>query len=479
MFRIKIGLVAAALVLVLVIVVYLVTVLPLSKSAKDNVNKGVVRANSLVVRSQRLQGFDLLSLAEDIASQKDFIDAIQEVEEKARRVAIFDSIQEYDKKLKSQGRKAHFFGVVDKSGAIIARDLDPNNMYGDKLSYLSVKKALQGQSSKDIWLMKNRMMRGATAPIKVGTETKGAVVIAYEVTAADAREERSQFGTHVAYFIQGTVRASSFSMHTDENTENSTMVEAMTKELFNSPTSPAKAALANNKASDILTLNIQGEEYLAITGPLPVRLTEKKVGYVVLSSLTKAAQPVTRVRWMFLVLGIGMLLLIIGGMWGVAHHFVTAEDKLELGVAEVINGNTEFIFSDVQEFEGLANALNVMLNRLLGRPELGEDGDEDPDSVWRADVLFVEELDSMATGPDVVRQLAAEPEEQYYSRVFEEYVAARTSLGHPVEGITLENLTQKLKANESMIKAKHECHVVRFAVNIGGGKVSLTPVRIG
>jgi hypothetical protein len=479
MFRTKIGLIAAGLVVALVVVVYLMTVSPMAKEADTRVQNAVERASALVARVQRLKGFELQGLAESVARRKDFVDAVQVAGEDQRRVAVYDSITQYDKVLREEGRKAHFFGVTDKEGAIIARDLNPNDMVGDKLPYKNIREALAGRAARDIWSMKDRMMRAAAAPILVGKEVKGVVLIAYEVTSVDAREERDQFGTHVAYFMGDgvkpfVVKASSFSIANDDKTEDSGLAQAA----MVSAAELAKEVLGKDKASEVVKIKIQNEEYYAIAGPMPVKLTNPNVGYLVASSIDIAERPVSRIRWMFLVLGLGMLILVLGGMWAVAKHFVSAEDKLELGVAEVINGNLEYTFDVVEEFEGLANALNVMLARMLGRPEPGEEG-EGEDALWRADVIFVEELDQTASGSDAARQLAAEPEDAYYARVFHEYVEARRRNNLPVEGITQENLAQKLKANEGLLKAKHKCQMVRFLVIAQGGKVSLKPIRIG
>jgi hypothetical protein len=486
MFRIKVGLLASGLVLAFVVATYLFTVVPMANDAEKRVRTAVERASRLVTRIQSLKGLELLALAESVAARKEFVHAVQQAEEQQRRIAVFDSIDQYDKKLKKEGRKAHFFGVVAKDGTIIARDLDLNNMYGEELPYRNVKEAVAGRSANDIWWWppkdarspKNKMMWSAAAPIRVGSEVKGAVVIAYEVTAADAREERDQFGTHVAYFMDEAVRASSFSMNDNDNAEDAGMAEALTREVVGSSTSLGKEAVTKSATSSVVTLALQGVPYLAIAGPLPLRLTNPNVGYVVLSSLKAAKRPVSTMRWTFLLLGLGMLLLVLGGMWVVARHFVDAEDRLELGVAEVINGNMEYTFDVVEEFEGLANALNVMLARMLGRPEPGED-EEESDVSWRADVLAIDELDVAASAGEVARQLAAEPDATYYARIFREYVEARRTVNLPVEGITEENLSQKLKANEALLRGKFKCERVRFVVSSAGGKVSLKPIRIG
>lgn len=475
-FRVKISLIAAALVLVLIVAVYLVTVQPLATSSTEGVRKSVQRAASLVLRSQKLHSYDLVALAQEVAVREDFIKGVQIETEKQRRVVVFDAIDQFDKKLKSQGRKAHFFAVVDKQGSIVARDLDINNLYGEKLPFKNIQQALKGEAREDLWRMKNAMMRAAAAPILSNGKVAGAVLIAYELTAAEARDERDQFGTQVAYFMENSIRASSFSLPGEDNTEDSQRVGALNKVLFSGADPLGKKALSQNKPTEIVPVSLNGEEYMALTGPLPGRLTHESVGYVVLASVNDAMASVSRIRWMFLLLGLATLLLVLGGMWVVSHHYVNEEDKLELGVNEVINGNLDYTFEQVREFEGLANAINVMLARLLGRPE---PGDEDEVEAWRQDVLFVEEVTGdVTTEAQKAVRLADETEEQYYGRLYNEYVAARQKFNLPVENITLENLTQKLKANEALLKAKHKCKAVRFEVREEMGKVSLKPVRI-
>ncbi len=76
-------------------------------------------------------------------------------------------------------------------------------------------------------------------------------------------------------------------------------------------------------------------------------------------------------------------------------RFIRPLDKIELGVAEIINGNIDYKFKPVgPDFEGLSNGLNVMLARLLGREEPNEDEPEeeqDETSRWRSDQMLVEE----------------------------------------------------------------------------------------
>jgi HAMP domain-containing protein len=152
-------------------------------------------------------------------------------------------------------------------------------------------------------------------------------------------------------------------------------------------------------------------------------------------------------------------------------------DELESGINEVINGNLELTFRPVgAELDGLANALNVMLARLLGRPEPGEEEyDEEGNVIQRDRLAFDTELSEKDT--EAVA-LAQEAEPDYYKRLFHEYVAAREEAGENVEGVTFDSFVTKLRVNEAGLKKKYQCSAVRFKVVTRDGKVSLKPVPI-
>ena len=487
-FKLKIGAIAVVCTVALTGLMLMLSVSPLGREAEQDVLGVVERSSKLVSRSQRLKAFELARQAKAIAIRREFAAAIQESEEKARRAAVYDSINQLDEQLAGKGRKPGFLGVVGKDGRIIARDLDPNADYGERLAHPAVKVALAGgPASAAYWLMNSKMMRAAVAPILGPAGPLGAVVIAYQMTATEARDEHSQFGGHIAYFMGDAIRASSLTVAGDPNTEDGAAVGALTKQLL----AKAKDAASNPGNSQLTEISIRGERFEAIAGPLPVSvsiagpgssgdeaalLKAKPAGFVVLASVDAARALVRRTRWMVLLFGGLFLLGLVSIMWFVARHFVSAEDQLELGVNEIINGNLDYTFDALQEFEGLANALNVMLARLLGRPEPGDE--EESEGTWRADVIVVDEVPPGGGDRSMAQQLSAEPHDQYLSRLYREYVEARRKAGLPTEGVTEQDLTQKLYANEAMLRAKHKCQAVRFVVRSGAGKVTFQPVLI-
>ena len=104
------------------------------------------------------------------------------------------------------------------------------------------------------------------------------------------------------------------------------------------------------------------------------------------------------------------ILVLLGAVVMTAQRFIKPLDKIELGVAEIINGNIDYQFRPVgPDFEGLSNGLNVMLARLLGREEPNEDEPEeeqDETARWRSDQMQVEEGSGPTAAPAARRERA-------------------------------------------------------------------------
>ena len=550
MFRVKIGLLAALLVVLLTVVIYLTITTPLSEGAQAKVRSSVVRAATLVTKTQRLEAYDLLSKAQEIAGsdalkafkasgtaaaslpwegadmdmdpnvKKLFIQGSiicprkvsqvtdlggtdAETRKKREKLVgvwdkVFMSVKNTDIALKSAAKprstevfgKPAFVGIVGKKGIIIARDMDDDGHWcgsvltypgkdGKKVLFKNIKAALQGVPSTDIWDRGAKMWRAAATPVKVGGKVEGALIIAYEITTEETRKEHDQFGTHVAYFKNKGVTAFSFSVPGAAGKEDASKADALRQALFvGEPGKHVIKSVAEQKPSEPFQVTFLNETYDAITGFLPGQSSHQNAGFIVLSSLTEAKKPVNRIRWMLLVMGLFSLIFVLGGMYVITRHFVNAEDKLELGVSEVINGNLEYIFEGKGEFEGLANAINVMLARLLGRPEPGEEMDED-EAMLDPTVLLMGEADDDDMGSEMATKLAAELEEAYFARHYTEYIDMRQEYGLPTEGLDPDYMIQRLRANEALLKAKYKADRLRFAVVADeDGRVVFKPVRL-
>jgi hypothetical protein len=311
-------------------------------------------------------------------------------------------------------------------------------------------------------------------------------LVGYVITARDAQAKRDLLGTEVAYFHNGKVHTSSFVSEGtgDHAKEDGNRTQALNQILFQSNENWGQQALQKGAPTEVFSLVLDGQEYEAVAAPLHGNAFDKTSGVVTLTSLSDALEPVSAVGVKIIGFGVLGILVLLGAVVMTSLRFIKPLDKIELGVAEIINGNIDYQFRPIgPDFEGLSNGLNVMLARLLGREEPNEDEPEeeqDESSRWRSDQMLVEE----GSGPTAAQSpeataLAQESEPVYYARIFNEYVAALKGQGKPTKGITVQAFTAKLRLIEGGLKQKWKgCRMVRFKVNTLGEQVTLKPIPI-
>ena len=73
--------------------------------------------------------------------------------------------------------------------------------------------------------------------------------------------------------------------------------------------------------------------------------------------------------------------------------------------------------------------------------------------------------------------LKMEPESSYYPRLFNEYIAARKSVGEPTDHITQDAFVQKIRGLET--DSAQNDKVVRYKVEVRGKEVTLIAVPLG
>ncbi|HWE27789.1 MAG TPA: MXAN_5187 C-terminal domain-containing protein, partial [Polyangia bacterium] len=400
-----------------------------------------------------------------------------------QRQAAFVAVSARSARLENEGHKPDLVAVVGANGHVVARDLNINAMYDDDLKarYPSVGKALDGVANKDVWNFDGHLYRVGAAPIRARTgAVAGALIVGFVASGMEAAADRDKLGTDVAFFLDGKIRASSFAKSGGESAEE----VDLSKELFDGA-HMADAAAAGQMTKPTI-VKITGDDFLAAAGPLPGNLTRGKSGFVVLTSLTAAHANIGSVSMLVFVLGLVALLVAVGAAVLTALRFLSPLDKIESGVAEVINGNRDYSFdTPSKDFEGLANALNVMLARLLGRPDPSDDelgssdagDDSGQQQRWGGELT----VDPSATGPHTspeVLALAEEPEATYLRRVYDEYVAARLQTGEGAEGLNFDGFAQKLQQNELGLRKKYNARLVRFKVLVKNGQTTLKPYPI-
>jgi len=484
MHRIKIGLVAALVLALLTALFYGAVTTSLKESSEVNVQARVIRAQRVYRDISQLDGLKLANLASARARNPNVLAVFDKTEVAARQSAAYEVCEGLNQQLKQEGRKADIVAILDATGKTIGRDLNPNADVGLELrvKFPAVAQALKGTAVKDVWTWQDRVHEVALAPIyKADNSIIGAVLFAWVVSAVTAQANRDLLDTEIGFFHAGRVYASSFVSSVDKSKEDVAKSQALSNLLF-AGEKLAGSALQKGAPTPVLTLVIEGREYAAVVAPAPGNFADKTSGFVVLASLAQGADDIRAAGTKVLLLGLlGIVVAVLASIL-TARRFVSPLDQIELGVAEVINGNIDYTFKPVgADFEGLSNSLNVMLARLLGREEPSEEVVEEEEEggkqVWKAEAMVIEDTGGSAP-PATVASLAEENEAAYYPRLYNEYVAAVRKLGQPSEGISVLAFMAKLSLTEAGLREKWECKVVRFLLNVQGEQILFRPVKI-
>lgn len=484
MHRMKIGLIAAVVLAGLTAMFHVAITTSLRDSEKQNVESRVARAQRVYRDISQLNGLKLANLASARAHSPTVHAVFDKAEAAARQSATYEVCEGIKQQLGQEGRKPDIVAILDATGKIVARDLNPNADVGLDLraQYPAVGQALQGAAVKDVWTWQNRVHEVAVAPIlKADNGVIGAVLLAWVVSATTAQTNRDLLDTEIGFFHAGKVYASSFVSGEDKSKEDVAKSQALSNLLF-SGEKLAEGSLQKGTPSEVQTWEIEGREFSAVVAPMPGNFADKTSGFVVLASLSEGIANVHAAGMKIVWLGLLAIIVAIGASALTARRFVAPLDEIELGVAEVINGNIDYTFKPVgQDFEGLSNSLNVMLARLLGREEPNEEAVEEEEEggkqAWKAEAMVIEASDGVSSAA-AIAALAAENEAAYYPRLFNEYVSALHKLGQPSEGMSVLAFMAKLSLTEAGLREKWECKVVRFLLAVQGDQISFRPVKI-
>ncbi|MBA3460261.1 MAG: hypothetical protein H0T46_09900 [Deltaproteobacteria bacterium] len=492
MSRTVIAAVVAVVIAALTAIAYFVTSTSFDQRAKADADAQLVRAFSLIGKLSQLGGIDVANKAERLAAIPEFHKAIKTDSESERQSQARIGFQRF--LAKTEGTKPDIIALVDATGNVLAmnevQSVVAKQWKNDKgesiipaISVVLGKKVI----ISDFWAQGDKgLMRIGVAPVidpdapinpkdVEGVSIIGAIVVAYAQTAKETQRDAQALGTELAYIDGKRVIATSFRRTSGD--ENTGMANELAAQL-------ASGGVGDTNAKQRVTIG--DASYLVATVQMPRSATKDlpkeyppiTAGAVLLSPITDGGGTAGTLKLFILLLGGGALAIALLGLYLSHRRLIAQVDQVEQGVTDIINGNLDRTFRPVgAELDGLSNGLNVMLARLLGRPEPGEEEfDDDGNPIVQGRVEFEEGEDKPAVDPDIAA-LAQESEPDYYKRVYTEYLAARKASGNPDE-VSFENFIAKLKVNEGKLKAQYQCRAVRFRVVTKDGKVTLKPVPI-
>jgi hypothetical protein len=498
MSRTVIAAVVAVVIAALTAVAFFVASTSIDDKVRKHAESQLARAYQVVGQLGQLEGIDIANKAERLAAEREFVTALKSESQSERGNQSRLGFTKFTSSDKETGRKPDIIALVDAQGNIVAMNevssVVPKQWKkeGTNDTIIPALNVVLGNRViiSDIWDYNDRMMKIGVAPVidpdapvpasdPDGVVIIGAIVVAYAQTAQEAQHDKRLLGTDVAYYNGNRVFATSFTK--GESTEEDTSKGKQLADIV-------KSKKVDQSSSQPVKVTIDGVEYYAAalgihhtttnTSRMPKDYPTATAGAMILSPVEDAANIGGKIKLMIILVGVGALAMSMLGLYLSHRRLIAQVDAIELGVTDIINGNVDRTFRPVgPELDGLANGLNVMLARLLGRPEPGEEEfDEDGNPIIPGRVEFEEGEEKPQTDPDLAA-LAQESEPDYYKRVFTEYVNARKAVGSP-DDVSFENFIAKLKVNEGKLKAQYQCRAVRFRVVTKDNKVSLKPVPI-
>ncbi len=494
MSRMVIAAVVAAVIAGLTAIAFFVTSSSFSDRAEKEGRDKIQRAYSIGAQLNQLRNIDVQNKVERLAAFPDLVAALRSKGEDSDRNAQI-GFQTFVAKDGQQAEKPEVMALVDKTGNVVA-------LYEQRGAVAGQWKNAKGESIipainvvlkrkviiSDVWDYGEKgLMKLGVAPVidpdapiaDDGSDIMGAVLIAYSQTAKLAQNDRDILGTDVAYTDGKRIVATSFTTSSGEpDAAKSTSLAALL----------SSGALKDTDSRQTITLD--GIEYYAAMAKLPQQATKplpsdypKVAAATIVLAPAVAYGPMadTRgtVKLFIALLGAGALVIALLGLYLEHRRLVAQVDGVEQGVTDIINGNVDRTFRPVgAELDGLANGLNVMLARLFGRPEPGEEEFDENGNVLQPGTVDFDDGGEATKGADPdLAALVQESEPDYYKRVYTEYLAAKKAGGSP-DDVSFENFIAKLKVNEGKLKVQFQCRAVRFRVVTKDGKVTLKPVPI-
>lgn len=498
MSRSVIGAVLAALIAVLTGTAYWVTTSKLEGGIHEDVKQRVAKAQELLIQNSSLEMLRLLKHAEALAMDPKLAEALsgtgEEREEAGPNPVMAEQVfKKFRAGLSPDEAQPDIMAMTDDNGRLVAlmsgstpvtSPVPDTYLQAGKIKYPALEASIENQIvTSEIWDYEGSgAMKVTVAPI-LDTEintTLGTVLVAYAITSPEAKKQQALLGAHVVYFYGKAIHATSFGSAKEQRA-------SLGKSLFEGGL--AEQALTSKKGlGDIKIVEYSGSDYLATTGRLP-RYSSKalskdypapEAGAMVLISLSKATSSV----------GAAGLTILLVGFFGIVFVFIAISltskrilqplEEIEIGVNDIINGNLDRTFEPVgSDLDGLANALNVMLARLLGRPEPGEEEFDEDGNIIRSEVQLprVNQSGAVDLKQAEAEALAAEPVADYLRRIHGEYTEAQKANGDSVSS-NYDDFVKKLQTNEASLKQKYGAREVRFKVVSEGGKVTLKPLPI-
>lgn len=357
-----------------------------------------------------------------------------------------------DAKVMTQPDLAFF---VDEAGRAAGRSAQAQTYHGDDFAaeYPALKAALKdGRSGSDVWLSPKFAHRYLVsyAPVRDASgKALGMLGVAWNLN--DQRMAEIGEGATFLSVLSGGAPVTAAKA-------NVAIAPTLADDLAGSQQDVVKRALTNGKDTVVIGGTVVSAAPLQNVG-------DGKRAVIVLARKADMVADPNAIVWPILpAMGLGLIFVLIAG-WLLGSYVTEPVGKMEETLLQVINGNTnQRVQTEHAELGGLAFRINQLLNQVLGVEEDNTDEEGRP-SAPPAPEHFQEALGVEERSADAgqVAALAAEPEAQYYARIYREYIDAKRANGEGVEGITQDVFVNRIRGMERDAAAKFG-KPVRYAV---------------
>ena len=369
--------------------------------------------------------------------------------------------------------------VVDANGRSVGRN-GSALMRGDDLGaiYADLKDALaKGRSGSDVWVNKDRndQYLASYAPVRDASgAVLGAIVAGTTLNDELSRVSEATTGRALALVVPAA-DALQIVAH------STTMSPGLEGAVIGGAKDSIKGVIGSGHAAAIAAGDVYvgaaafegigsaGKHAVALVAEVPSSLIE---------NAPSLANPILGV------MVLGLVLVLAGGAL-LGNYITRPINMLEEGLLQILNGQSDKRFElDHPDLGGLAFRIDQLLNQLMG---VEEDTTDDEGRVSMApaasnftDAMAVDGRPNMGeAGVDLgaAQRLAAEPQAQYYGRIFREYITAKKALGEATDHITEQAFATRIQGMEREAAAKYG-KPVRYEVKASGKEVVLLAIPL-
>ena len=448
----------------------------------------------LLDRSFRLAALEFVDLLAQRAGERQMRDVFAGLDLDSRRNRAFEAAESTAAWLADPARGNRggpdIVVIVDETGKAIARNGARNVMFGVALApqLPALAAALRDSTPRhDVWVepQERKLLQTVVAPIRAASGALlGALIVGYDLSNGVAHRQAELIGRDVAFLTEGKVYSASLEGPASRDLKSLA---------FGPNATVTRAVLAGQlRSSQLWRAALGGDDYSGILARFPMSPSQP-VAFAVLGNRSEqlGVASVVQVILILTVLG-GVLVVLYGFMIGSA--IMRPIEEIEEGVLQVINGRTDLrLETKSAELGGLAFRINQLMNVLTGTEEQTEDEQgrvslppSGGGAAWK-DAAFDDNApnakaaanpDEPIDDPELSARLGAEDEDQYSSRIYREYVAAKQSAGENVANIPQDRFIQRLTGRATALAQKHGCRLVRFQVESQADQVLLRPVLI-